>query len=622
MNLKEKLKTIVDGWQEASTQEFKGHLIANLIRKELVEEVRTNIKDIYSSYLVKSSAGAGNWASVPWLAILNPTVTTSTQSGVYPVYLFCADGSGIYLSLGFGTTDLKEKYGARGGREKAAELRNQIRSKDQRLEKWNESIDLRSSTDLGRSYELATAGAKFYPHDAIPDDEKLLSDLNELLDIYSAINLEVQVPEVIVPKTDNHAIISKPFLLLAGISGTGKTRFVREQVKASGSLEDTYCLTSVRPDWHEPSDLLGYVSRIGAAPTYIATDVLKFIVKAWKGIIKSITFNNDGTPCDWRGFDLKDIKPFWLCLDEMNLAPVEQYFSDYLSILETREWNDPKKLAKSGLDYCYECDPLIKGDIFTGLDSEVADEDNKPSDRLAKQLDLDLEKKGDKDIWQYFLHHGIAIPFNLIVAGTVNMDETTHGFSRKVIDRALTFDFGEFFPNDFDAFFEPKVKAKTLSYPTNSDGRNKQALAYTADPEGDLSIQFLTSINSVLENTPFKLAYRALNELLLNVITTKPESEVALQAVWDDFLMCKVLPRIEGDIDKLTKPNSEQNILEQLETVLKSQLNMVWDTKIRPDLYRKTIANEDEVIEIACRSKAKLNWMNQQLQAGFTSFWP
>jgi hypothetical protein len=425
-----------------------------------------------------------------------------------------------------------------------------------------------------------------------------------------------------VAKGIEHTVLSKPFLLLAGISGTGKTRFVREQAKASGSLEDTYCLTSVRPDWHEPSDLLGYVSRIGSAPTYIATDVLKFIVKAWKEIIKSISFNTDGSPHDWVGKPLAEIKPFWLCLDEMNLAPVEQYFSDYLSILETREWNDPKKLAESGLDYCYECDPLIKGNLFTGLDSEVADEDNKPSDRLAKQLDLDLEKKDDKDIWQYFLHHGIAIPFNLIVAGTVNMDETTHGFSRKVIDRALTFDFGEFFPNDFDAFFEPKVEAKTLSYPTSSDGRNKQALAHTADPEGDLSIQFLTSINSVLENTPFKLAYRALNELLLNVITTKPESEVALQAVWDDFLMCKVLPRIEGDIDKLTKPNSDENILEQLETVLKSQLNMVWDTKIRPDLYRKTMANEDEVIEIACRSKAKLNWMNQQLQAGFTSFWP
>ncbi|MFP3454250.1 hypothetical protein R0K30_21830, partial [Bacillus sp. SIMBA_154] len=38
--------------------------------------------------------------------------------------------------------------------------------------------------------------------------------------------------------------LSKPFLLLAGISGTGKTRFVREQAKLTGSLAETYCLTS------------------------------------------------------------------------------------------------------------------------------------------------------------------------------------------------------------------------------------------------------------------------------------------------------------------------------------------------------------------------------------------
>src|SRR5690606_19669529 len=77
------------------------------------------------------------------------------------------------------------------------------------------------------------------------------------------------------------ARLSKPFLLLAGISGTGKTRFVREQAKASGSLSETYCLTSVRPDWHEPSDLLGYISRLSGKAEYITTDVLNFIAKAW-----------------------------------------------------------------------------------------------------------------------------------------------------------------------------------------------------------------------------------------------------------------------------------------------------------------------------------------------------
>jgi hypothetical protein len=72
--------------------------------------------------------------------------------------------------------------------------------------------------------------------------------------------------------------LSKPFIILAGISGTGKTRFVRDQAERSGSLKSSYQLVSVRPDWHEPSDVIGYISRLNGEPKYIVTDVLRFIV--------------------------------------------------------------------------------------------------------------------------------------------------------------------------------------------------------------------------------------------------------------------------------------------------------------------------------------------------------
>ncbi len=80
--------------------------------------------------------------------------------------------------------------------------------------------------------------------------------------------------------SDHSAVLSKPFLLLAGISGTGKSRFVRKQAEASGSIDKNYKLISVRPDWHEPSDLLGYISRI-KEEKYIVTDTLTFMVRAW-----------------------------------------------------------------------------------------------------------------------------------------------------------------------------------------------------------------------------------------------------------------------------------------------------------------------------------------------------
>jgi hypothetical protein len=394
--------------------------------------------------------------------------------------------------------------------------------------------------------------------------------------------------------------LSKPFLLLAGISGTGKTRFVRKQAEYSGDLNETYCLTSVRPDWHEPSDLLGYISRLSGKAEYVVTDVLKFIVKAWIEIERyGITL--DGNTTVGSQAQQQQVRPFWLCLDEMNLAPVEQYFADYLSVLETRKW-----LWESS-EFEYKCDPLLKPSLFKSIEQ----------DNLKKELGLtDYEA-----LWQHFVQYGISIPFNLIVAGTVNMDETTHGFSRKVIDRALTIDFGEFFPNNFDEFFETTKEPKLLGYPVWSDGRNKTVLAECFDADAALSIELLESINSVLNNTPFKLAYRALNELLLSVMTNKPATEIELQAVWDDFLMCKVLPRIEGDIDKLTKGGEDKHIIEQLEVLLSKQLSKIWHGKNRPDLYRKYLDSET-AIDIECRSKAKLHWMSAQLDNGFTSFWP
>ncbi len=388
--------------------------------------------------------------------------------------------------------------------------------------------------------------------------------------------------------------VSKPFLLLAGISGTGKSRYVRKQAEASAAGKSNFELVSVRPDWHEPSDLLGYVSRLSSeGAEYVVTNVLKFMVQAWLDIIESVDEHG------WTAKPLDQISPFWLCLDEMNLAPVEQYFADYLSVIETRQWQDGE----------YRCEPLLKKDVFEQL--------KKPA--LTK-LQQELGLTDQSDLWQYFINHGIAIPFNLIVAGTVNMDETTHGFSRKVIDRALSFDFGEFFPNDINEFFNETLTPKILSYPVYSHATLELFNEVAADNDAAKTKAFFNAINSVLKNTQFELAYRALNELCLAVISFAPTNESELAAVFDDFLMCKVLPRIEGDDDKLVGNNSE-NLLELLSAVLATQLSAIWELE-RPDLLRENVNALEAPILIPCRSSAKLARMNQQLSRGFTSFWP
>lgn len=104
MSLKEKIEKFISGWVQATQEQFTGHPTANLFRQGLKEEIEGLVKDFEPSFEVKASVGAGNWANVPWLSILSPKITTTTQDGIYPVYLFKADGSGCYLSLNQGIT--------------------------------------------------------------------------------------------------------------------------------------------------------------------------------------------------------------------------------------------------------------------------------------------------------------------------------------------------------------------------------------------------------------------------------------------------------------------------------------------------------------------------------------
>jgi hypothetical protein len=284
----------------------------------------------------------------------------------------------------------------------------------------------------------------------------------------------------------------------------------------------------------------------------------------------------------------------------MNLAPVEQYFADYLSILETRNWKDG----------VYSCEPLLKPAVINQQLDEAGRKD------LWENLGISDESSLSKGLRDYFLENGIPLPPNLIVAGTVNMDETTHGFSRKVIDRALTLDFGEFFPNDYQHYFEDeKVTAfKLLGFPHLSEIRNKEEMAgVAADPAGEKTIKFLSSVNVVLAGTPFELAYRALNEALLAVACFNPADETELQAVWDDFLMMKVLPRIEGSQD-------DQSLLTRLTDLLSETFSKI--IVERRDLLNQS-TKDGSAVNTVCRSLKKLEWMQKRLtNNGFTSFWP
>ena len=367
------------------------------------------------------------------------------------------------------------------------------------------------------------------------------------------------------------AIRTKPFLLLAGISGTGKSRIVKQMafescpdipaLRSDKTAPGNYELIEVKPNWHDSSELLGYESEIGG-PHYVVTPFVRFLVKAMR---------------------YPDV-PFFVCMDEMNLAPVEQYFAEFLSVLESR------KLLSDGT---ITSEPLIKADIFS-----------KYADQLHRDLDI-TDSDTYKAVFDRLKNDGLRLPSNLIVIGTVNMDETTHQFSRKVIDRAMTIEMNiEDAETPFVEFFDGK---SVLEYKENPSGKDlflpkvvqaSEALSILSAEDASYLKEnvpgLLHSLNSALNGTPFKIAYRVQNELILYFFSLREENpdeaaEALLAQAMDAILMMKVLPRIEGDEDLLDKP-------------------------------LKTLAQFTENYPQASRKIAE---MQERLpQAHFTSFWP
>ena len=373
------------------------------------------------------------------------------------------------------------------------------------------------------------------------------------------------------------AIKSKPFLLLAGISGTGKSRIVRELARACWDVDSeeykahkpkNFEMVQVKPNWHDSSELIGYVSRIDGV-RYVVGPFLKFMVKA---------IQDPNTP-------------YFLCLDEMNLAPVEQYFAEFLSVVESR------KVDKDGN---VVTDPLV--------DYSSTEEYKSLIDQLFCD---DAERKA------YLTEVGgkrLTIPQNLIVLCTVNMDETTFSFSRKVLDRAMTIEM-----NEVDLMAGLTNRHENIGKIEFADiiGKAVEGVDVYAAHKGmcDRAIGYLESINATLDKTPFKVAYRTRNELLLYVVNNlswKTDDELedfVIARALDEITCMKILTRIEGDETKVSA-----NFLDNLGNAIKSGL-----VEIDKDLLQANKSHKGDAYQPI--SLDKLDEMKERLKSGYTSFW-
>lgn len=412
------------------------------------------------------------------------------------------------------------------------------------------------------------------------------------------------------------ALRTKPFMLLAGISGTGKSRIVRKLAQATVTEElqkaegykgtnfanDRWTLHSpanfeliqVKPNWHNSMDVIGYLSNI-PSPHYVFTPFIEFIVKAWQ----------------------HPEVPFFLCLDEMNLAPVEEYFAEFLSAIESRSFEGEEYLT----------DPIIKP--FNSFGEDVA---KTMVNTLFPNFTAGDTESAITKVIKHFRTKGLTLPKNLIVIGTVNMDETTFSFSRKVLDRAMSVEMNEV---NYDSFLtdttDDDLKAIVEAFEQNDDAdlnallvdRHIEAREIIDDLGDDakFTIDYLKRINALLEGTPFKLGYRAANEALIYLQASQEFGQTDRIAALDNFTLMKILSRIEGDETKLKITDSEAD----KERIAKAEVN-VDEAKQYGDLNILTALRHIITNQLGEQDKLhsvkKIDSMLSQLKRDhFVSFW-
>jgi 5-methylcytosine-specific restriction protein A len=113
MPLRDVLERVLTEYRDARATPLAGHAIAAFIRHDCREEVANYLGDVGTGLMVEGSPGAGNWAVVPWIAVFDPSVTTTATRGYYVCYLFHANEPTVHLSINQGTTQTREEFGSR-----------------------------------------------------------------------------------------------------------------------------------------------------------------------------------------------------------------------------------------------------------------------------------------------------------------------------------------------------------------------------------------------------------------------------------------------------------------------------------------------------------------------------
>ena len=311
------------------------------------------------------------------------------------------------------------------------------------------------------------------------------------------------------------SLIAKPFLLLTGGSGTGKTKLAELFARwLRGRDTNGYALVAVGADWTDNRNVLGFVNYLRRAgpsenslPVYQSTAVLDLLLTA--------------AADSGRG---KASLPHFVILDEMNLSHAERYFADFLSAMES-----------------------TKGELF-------------------------LHNEGDEETLLATESGGVGrvprtlkIPDNVFVIGTINVDETTYMFSPKVLDRANVIEFrmGSDALNAYLTAVDHGVKDVARSDDVNARGfldlarkaRSGVLSDFGSEHDRHLVENAIRSVFSIMEEARMAFGFRTVDEIMryfqVDFAARGAPDEWNWELVFDNQVLQKVLPKLYGSKRRL-----------------------------------------------------------------------
>lgn len=289
------------------------------------------------------------------------------------------------------------------------------------------------------------------------------------------------------------SLMSKRFLILSGLAGSGKTQLALAFASALVKNKDEQmCVVSVGADWTNREPLLGFPNALQPGK----------YVKPESGVLDLLIEANRPENAD---------KPFFLILDEMNMSYVERYFADFLSAMESKE-------------------PISLWSI-----DETKDE-NAEVDGVPQK---------------------VALPKNLFIIGTINVDETTYMFSPKVLDRANVIEF-KISPKEMADFLKDMKEIDRESINGKAAGMGASFVQIASSKELAKNIDAVSTLQNFfneLKGVNAEFGYRSATEIFRFICQAKGNDDATPKLtdaeILDAAIVQKLLPKLHGSRKKL-----------------------------------------------------------------------